>query len=316
MAGRPRFFAVAAALVLVLALTGCRGGSTAASTSAPVSAPTVALPAGTSTGSLTVGGRARSYRVHRPAGLTGRAPLVVMLHGGFGSADQAEGAYGWDALADRAGFVVVYPDGVDRAWNVGGGCCGVPGRSGIDDTSFVSAVVARVRAGVPVDDRRVYATGISNGGMLAYRLACDTSLFAAIGADSATQLGACPSPRRISVIHLHGTADRNIPYPGGRGDGVAHIDGPAVPDVVAGWRRIDGCSAPTVTTVAAVTTSRAACPAGRAVELVTIAGAGHQWPGATSRPAVEKVLGLDPPSTALDATTTLWTFFAAHVRTD
>jgi polyhydroxybutyrate depolymerase len=175
-------------------------------------------------------------------------------------------------------------------------------------------MVAAIGRELPLDQARLYATGISNGGMLAYRLACDTSLFAAIGPDSATLLGPCPSPARVSVIHIHGTADHNIRYDGGPGDGVAVIDGPAVPDLVATWRAIDSCPAPTVSTKATVTTSLARCPGGRAVELVTIAGAGHQWPGSAPRPLVELLLHLDPPSTALDATDTIWQFFAAHPK--
>jgi polyhydroxybutyrate depolymerase len=158
----------------------------------------------------------------------------------------------------------------------------------------------------------VFATGISNGGMMAYRLACDTTLFRAIGPDSATLLGTCPKPARLSVIHIHGTADTNIPYDGGQGSGYAKIDGPAVPDVVESWRAVDGCPPPTESTQGAVTTSLSACPDGRAVELITVAGAGHQWPGSPSRPAIQKLLGLDTPSTALDATAVIWQFFAAH----
>jgi polyhydroxybutyrate depolymerase len=234
-----------------------------------------------------------------------------MLHGGFGNAAQAESYYGWDAEADSGHFLVLYPDGVDRAWNVGGGCCGKPAASGIDDVAFVGAAVAAVRADLPVDPARIYATGISNGGLLAYRLACDTKLFAAIGPDSATMLGPCPAPAPLSVIHIHGTADHNIPYQGGTGDGVAHIDGPAVPDLIARWRAVDRCAPPAVTVAAPLTTTLAGCPAGRAVELITIDGAGHQWPGSRST-AAQRALGLDPPSTALDATATIWSFFAAH----
>jgi len=295
------------AAVLALAVTaGCHAGSPSPSPS-PVAT-------GTTTRTVTVGGAARTFRLYRPASLpgSGPVPLVVMLHGGFGSAKQAEEAYGWDARADAAGFVVAYPDGVDRAWNVGGGCCGSPGRTGVDDVAFISRVVADVEGVLPIDPARVYATGISNGGLLAYRLACDTRLFAAIGPDSATLLGPCPNPAPVSVVHIHGTADRNIRYDGGPGDGVAKIDGPAVPDVLASWRQVDGCAAPVVTVAAPLTTSVATCPAGRTVELVTIDGAGHQWPGAASRPAVERLLGLDPPSDALNATDTIWRFFATH----
>jgi polyhydroxybutyrate depolymerase len=115
------------------------------------------------------------------------------------------------------------------------------------------------------------------------------------------------------VIHIHGTADRSIPLDGSPGQGFARIDGPPIPDVVAGWRAVDGCAAPTSTTAGAVTTSVATCPGGRAVELVTIDGAGHQWPGSTPK-RLGRLLGLDPPSTALDATAVIWAFFSEHPK--
>lgn len=299
---------VVVALVLVaVSLSGCRSRSSASPAPADV-------PAGKSEQSIQVGGLTRTFHIYRPHDLPSPAPLVVMLHGGFGSGTQAEQSYGWDAEADRNHFAVLYPDGRNHAWNVGGGCCGDPGREGTDDVAFLTAMVKTVEAKVPIDANRIYATGISNGGLMAYRLACDTDLFAAIGPDSATQLGACPDPKPLSVLHIHGTADTRIRYQGGEGDGVAHINGPPVPDVVAGWRTVDGCGPPTVGVAGAVTTSTAECPSGRAVELITIAGAGHQWPGSPSRPGRETVLGADPPSDAVNATEVFWRFFAAHSR--
>ena len=92
---------------------------------------------GASIHTIGVGGRDRVYRLHKPSGLPAPASLVVVLHGGFGSAEQAERSYGWDQLADSAKFVAVYPDGVKRAWNVnGGGCCGKPAREHIDDVAL------------------------------------------------------------------------------------------------------------------------------------------------------------------------------------
>jgi polyhydroxybutyrate depolymerase len=261
---------------------------------------------------VSVDGTERTFRLHRPPGLNGPAPLVVMLHGGFGSGRQAERAYGWDAEADAGHFLVAYPDGLNRAWNTGGGCCGQPGRTGVDDVGFLTRVVEDVGRAVPVDRGRVYATGISNGGIMAYTLACATAVFAAIGPDSATQLGDCPRPRPVSVIHVHGTADDRVPYDGSPGQGVAAIDGPSVPEVDARWRAIDGCATPVVTSEGPVTTSTSACPDGRAVELITIAGAGHQWPGAVGTRMDGRISGIDPPSRALDATHRIWRFFAAH----
>lgn len=282
---------VLTAVLAVLALTtaGCRPASRPdASDGAP------AIPAGTSVRSITVDGRERTFRVYRPASATKDAPaaLVVMLHGGFGSGRQAEASYGWNAVADTGGFLVAYPDGLDRAWAVGGGCCGVPGRTGVDDTAFIVRMVDDLHGAWDIDPRRVYATGMSNGGLLAYRLACDTTVFAAIGPVAATLLGQCDRPAPVSVIHIHGTADRNVRYDGGRGDGVAHIDGPAVPDLVGRWRGIDGCDPARRRVSGGRDVSE--CPHGRAVELITIDGAGHQWPD--------------------DATATIWRFFAAHPR--
>jgi polyhydroxybutyrate depolymerase len=299
-----------AALVLGI-VVGCKAEKASTTTSTSPSAATP-IPAGSTGYSMSVGGLTRTYQVYRPAGITSAAPLVVFLHGGFGSGAEAEQYYGWDAEADAHGFLVAYPDGYDHAWNVGGGCCGQPAARNVDDVAFISAMVAQVERGAPVESRRVYATGISNGGMMDYRLACSTNLFAAIGPDSATELGTCPSPARISVLHIHGTADHNIPYDGGPGDGYAHIDGPPVQSVVATWRQIDGCSQPSSSTSGVVTTSVASCRDGRAVELITVAGAGHQWPGSPDRPLIQKALGLDTPSTALNATDVVWSFFAAH----
>jgi polyhydroxybutyrate depolymerase len=242
---------------------------------------------------MSFGGLDRAYRLYIPDGVNAPAPLVVMLHGGFGSAQQAERAYGWDQLADGAKIVAAYPDGIGRAWNINGGCCGRPGREGIDDVGFVNAVVDDIGKNISIDRNRVYATGISNGGMLTYALACNTGTFAAIGPDSATQLDKCAAPHPTSVMHIHGTADRLVRYDGGPGTGVATPNGgPTMPDLNAFWRNVDQCAPPTTTTDGAITTSTAGCADGRSVALITVDGGGHDW----------------PPF----ATQRLWDFFAAH----
>ena len=250
---------------------------------------------GTSIHTTNVGGRDRVYRLHKPAGVPASAGLVVVLHGGFGSAEQAERSYGWDRLADSEKFVVAYPDGVKRAWNVnGGGCCGKPAREGVDDVAFISAAVADVAKNVSINAGHVYATGMSNGGMMSYTLACDTTLFAAIGPVSGTQFDPCRSPHPAAVMAIHGTADPLIPYGGGPGRGFVHINGQPIPDLNAFWRKVDQCQAPSVTTSGSVTTSTAGCADNRSVVLITIDGGGHHWPDF--------------------ATQKLWQFFAAHPR--
>jgi polyhydroxybutyrate depolymerase len=312
--------AVTAVFTLLVAVAGCRGqsqsqgSSPGSSASSASSASPASFPVGSSSHTISVEGVSRSYIVYRPATLPSGASLVVMMHGGYGSASQAEKNYGWDGEADAQHFLVAYPNGLDKAWNAGGGCCGIPAKTGIDDVGFITAMVSTIEQALPVSADHVYATGISNGGIMAYDLACHTTIFAAIGPDSATELGGCPQPTPTSVIHIHGTADTRIPYNGGKGNGSAHIDGPSVPSLNASWRQIDQCPAPTSTTAGVVTTSIANCPGGRTVELITIAGAGHQWPGGKSEPVLQKILQLDTPSTALNATQVIWAFFAAHAR--
>jgi polyhydroxybutyrate depolymerase len=306
-----RTTAVVAALSLALT-AGCAVRTERAWT--PTAAVDGPVPVGPSTHSITVGGRVRTYHLYRPVAVATPAPLVVMLHGGFGTGSQAETSYGWDSRADSAGFLVAYPDGLDRAWNTGGGCCGTPARENVDDVGFITAMVHQIQGELAVDADRIYATGISNGGIMAYTLACRSDLFAAIGPDSATMLGECPDPRPLSVIHVHGTADHNIPYQGGPGRGPGHIDGPAVPEINATWRRVDDCAAPTVTTDPPVTTSLASCPNGHAVELITLDGAGHQWPGGRPNTRAGNLVHLDPPATAVDATAVIWQFFAGHPK--
>lgn len=255
--------------------------------------------------------RTRHYRVYRPAALPARPPLVVVLHGGLGTGEQAQRAYGWDALADAGGFVVAYPDGLDRAWNAGG-CCGNPARTGVDDVGFLTRMIDELVRTVPIDRDRIYLTGMSNGAMMAYSMACRTSIAAAVGAVAGTLLDDCPHPSPTSVIHVHGTDDENVRYDGAPGSGVARIDGPSVPELNEFWRAADDCAPPLSTIDDRVTTLRASCRDGRAVDLVTVAGAGHRWPGAELSP-LER---LDPNSRpdAFDATRLIWDFFAGHHR--
>ncbi|BBX57441.1 Esterase PHB depolymerase [Mycobacterium shottsii] len=274
-------------LAVLVALAGCghRG--------AP---PPAGFAEGTSFHTINVGGVDRTYRLYQPEGLPAGAALVVMLHGGFGNARQAERSYDWDELADSEKFVVVYSDGLNRAWNVnGGGCCGRSARAGVDDVAFISAAVADVAHNVGIDANRVYAAGMSNGAMMAYTMACNTGIFAAIGPVSGTQLDPCRSPHPVSVMHIHGTGDPLVRYAGGAGAGAAsHIAGPPVPDLNAFWRDVDRCDAPVATVSGLVATSVASCANNRSVVLVSIDDGGHQWP--------------------LAATEMLWEFFALHPR--
>jgi polyhydroxybutyrate depolymerase len=317
-AGRRRFRRGAQSILALAgaaALTaGCAASTPSGIGSTAESPTTASVPAGTSTQTITVDGLRRTFLVYRPTTLPAAqpAPLVVMIHGGGGTAAAAERSYGWDAEADSGHFVVAYPDGINRGWSVGGGCCHFTGSPTTDDdVAFIAQLVATLSRELPINPAQVYATGISEGGMMTYRLACQTTIFAAIGPDSATLLGDCRSPAPTSVIHIHGTADSRIPYDGSAGSGVHRIHGPAIPALNTTWRTTDHCGPPLITGSGTVTTSTAACADSRGVVLITVDGAGHQWPGATCN--LRCATGTaDPPSTALDATQTIWQFFSAH----
>jgi polyhydroxybutyrate depolymerase len=169
------------------------------------------------------------------------------------------------------------------------------------------------------DPRRVYFTGMSNGALMSYRMACDALIpIAAIGPVAGTLVSPCPHPQATSVLAIHGLDDRAVPFAGGRGQGaVGEVR--SVTSSLDVWVGRDRCGPAHEKTSAPVSIRRWSCADGRAVSLVTIAGAGHQWPGAAppsgAAMAIASALGLQlsPPSSALDATSTLWTFFAQQV---
>lgn len=289
----------AALAVSCLVLAACDAGQDAESSSG--------LSVGTSVQRLDVGDDERSYRVHRPTSPEAEPALVLVLHGGGGSARQAEESYGWTALADREGFLVVHPQGLHHTWNTGGGCCGRAAEQAVDDVAFLTAVVDDVARRTTVDMGRVFVTGMSNGAMMSYTLACSTDVFAAIAPVAGTMLADCTDPAPVSVFHLHGTADTSVRMDGEPGEGPAMVDGRPVEDVVAFWRAVDGCLAPTDVTAGPVHRSVSGCSDGRSVEFVTVDGAGHQWPGSSVVRAAA-----DPPYPDLDATENIWRFFEAH----
>jgi polyhydroxybutyrate depolymerase len=248
---------------------------------------------------LVVHGVVRTYRVHAPAALNSRTPvpLVVVLHGAGATAKEVERRYHWDPLADRAHFVVAYPQALDRRWNDSAS------PSGPDDVGFLAALLDTLEAKYPVDHAHVYVTGISNGGIMTYRAGCALAgRLAAIG-PVAAWFPDCLPDTPLSVVHIHGLMDDVLPYDGGAGS-------PPVDVGLARWRAADGCPE-TATTAPGPEVSRSTwspCTGGTAMELVTLATGRHEWPGAIPKP------GNDPVSNALDATQTIWTFFAAHAR--
>ncbi len=260
--------------------------------------------------------------VHVPSGYRPASPvaLVVNMHGSQSTAEQQLGFSGMDATADADGFVVVYPQGDIPAgngfeWNVPGqpllGGAPVPATAP-NDVSFLEQLVAQLEQGYCVDRNRVFATGFSGGARMASQLGCDAStVFAAIAPVSGLRFPSpCGSSRPVPVVSFHGTADPVDPY---NGNGQAYWTY-SVPVAAERWAARNQCgpSRSTSRPAGGVTLSTySGCAGGASVELYTIAGEGHEWPGGPTLPtALTRSLG--PQNSAIDASATMWTFFRTH----
>jgi polyhydroxybutyrate depolymerase len=275
---------------------------------------------------LVVNGRTRTYRVHVPGSQTpgAKAPLVLVFHGGGGDASGMERLSRFDALADREGFLVVYPEGLGRHWN-DGRASNVEATKGADDVAFVSALLDALEKELPVDEKRVYATGISNGGIFSHHLGIRLSKrLAAVApvAGGIADLGT-PQPvpeRPVSVFMLVGTEDPLMPYGGGA---VARKNGRivATDESVAFWRKADGIESKPVEAELPDADPRDGCRVksftwsggkeGTAVTLYRIDGGGHTWPGGSQ---YLPKLFIGRTCRDFDATKVIWDFFRAHPR--
>ena len=265
-----------------------------------------------------VGAVERSYFVDLPAAYDGRRalPAVLVFHGGGGAALSARTQTRMSEKGQAERFIAVYPQGSGvlstklLTWNATT-CCGYAMQHRIDEVAFVRAVLDDLEANFQVDRARVYATGISNGGMMAYLSACALAdRFAAIAVVAGELTTAdCRPTRPVSVIVIHGTADQNLPYDGGVGaKALARHAVRSVRFAVDFWRMHDGCRDAAVSERAGtVMRERYACASGSEVELITVEGGGHSWPGGARLARL-----LDEPSAALDASDVIWTFFARH----
>jgi len=249
-------------------------------------------------------------------------PLVVALHGGGGTAEQMMRFSRFNALAAKEGFAVAYPQGIGRAWNDGRIFRG-RSETDADDVGFIRAVVADAATLAPLDRRRFFAAGISNGGFMSFRLACAAAdLFRAIAPVTATMPSDlaphCKLAVPVSVLLINGTADPLVPYGGG------HVRGPfgaprgaiwSTDRTIAFWAQHNRCAA--APAIAAwpdrdtgdgsrvIETDWRGCAGGR-VRLLRIEGGGHTWPGGTQYlPAG----WIGTTNRDFDATEAIWNFF-------
>lgn len=241
--------------------------------------------------SATIGGISRHWLVHLPGGYrAGRPlPLVLAFHGHGGTPSSLARQSGLDAVADRMGFIVVYPEGIDHSWAAD--VDSPADRAHVDDVAFVGALLDRLQRQYAVDPAHIVLTGFSNGAHLVQLLGCRMAgrLSAIVPVSGTLAVAARPScrpSRPLTVVAFHGTGDPIDPYAGG----AIHVAGGGavlpVDAALADWARWDGCTGTPVTTRedagAAIRLERVQwsnCGEGTRVVLYRIIGGGHTWPG-------------------------------------
>lgn len=276
---------------------------------------------------LTHKGLQRRYLVRLPYSAAtppegAKLPVVLVLHGAGGNAFSVEAMTGFTEKARREGFIVVYPEGTGPlagrylTWNAGH-CCGSAMREEVDDVGFIVALLERLIATCPIDPRRVYATGMSNGGMMAHLLGIHLSTrMAAIAPVVATLFGDEQKPQRaVAALMLNGMRDTIVPATGGPPDGRFRDfwDGTSTLPAQAQatfWAQANGCAAqPLTSDHGAYRVTRFDCPANADVEIYLFKEGGHVWPRAESGRR-----GADTPAASPDATDLIWDFFKTRAR--
>ncbi|OBJ04990.1 esterase [Mycobacterium sp. 1482292.6] len=271
-------------------------------------------------GTFRSGGMDRTYMLHVPAG--DPVGLVLSLHGGGGSGISQRALTGFDTVADAHNLLVVYPDGYDKSWADGRGASPAD-RHHINDVAFLVGLVTKVQHDYGVAPGHVFVTGMSNGGFMSNRLACDRAdVFAAVAPVAGT-LGvgvACNPSQPVAVWEAHGTADPLVPFKGGAVRGRGGLSHSISADtMVDKWRSADGCQGdPAMEALPDVRDGTVVhryestgCAANTEVVFYKIDRGGHTWPGGKQYlPAA--VIG--PTTRALDGSEAIAQFFLAHAR--
>jgi polyhydroxybutyrate depolymerase len=272
----------------------------------------------------------RSYLVHLPpaADADRPLPLVVVLHGAFDTGKKMETLTGWSRIADREGFIALYPNGMGlgslfRHWNAGH-CCGRARALGVDDLAFLETVIGEVRRRFNVDPQRVYLAGFSNGGMLAHHAAArDSGLFAAAAVVSGA-IGGRPTAEEdvwqipqpefpVPMVLIHGRSDEIIPFEGGEEErskeGRTYL---SVGEAARFWAAANGAAAePEEVSLYGdrVELSRWGGKDAAPVMLYAVDNWGHVWPGNATITSKK-----DPDLTGFDAAELIWDFFRTQAR--
>ena len=269
---------------------------------------------------IVVDGRIRTYAINLPpvyydsSGLA----LVIAMHGGGGDAAQFESSSKLTEKANAAHFIVVYPEGVQstgqlkaRTWNAGS-CCDYASENKIDDVAFISRLADKLIRQYKINPKKIYATGHSNGGMMAYRLACALSgkiAAIAVNACSMVVTEPCNPLRPVPVLHMHAAPDTHVPYQGGTGTGFSNAWFPPVDSVLHVWSDINGCVTPPEIVAEDKYTFTQWMDGNNhvSVQYYLTQDGGHAWPG-----GLPGRTGSDEPSTAIHANDLLWNFFQQY----
>lgn len=304
-------------LFALCAFVACQGGKS------------IAVDRGEFAGSVFVDGYAHDYTLYVPQTVVADdegLPLVISLHGGGGTPQTFAAFTQMRAHADEHGYALLEAEGFNGTWNAGS-CCATANTAAVDHVEVIKRMVDAVGDAVPLNRSRVYAAGHSNGGMMAYRLACEGSEWiAAIAAVSAFMMDknynrsppqtiyACDPQRAVPILHIHGLADSCAPFEGGLSTGPAGGMRPAVRDNLAFWAQNNACfTAPSgayFTNGAARCERYGSCVSGAPVELCTIDGGGHVWPGTGANPTGQVCGGSG--TTDLMANEHIWQFFQRY----
>jgi polyhydroxybutyrate depolymerase len=280
--------------------------------------------AGSHSITMKIAGHQRTFIVHVPTGYsaTTAVALVLNLHGSGSTALAQESFSGMDATSNEQTFIVAYPQGLIVSgtgfdWNVPGVPLiggAYPPKDSANDITFLVDLVGHLESTYCVNRTEVYATGMSGGGRMASQLACDASdVFAAVAPVAGLRRPTpCPTTRPVPVIAFHGIADPIDPY---KGNGQAYWTY-SVQEAASMWADQDGCDVNSTTRLHKhyTLTTYAKCKSGAQVELYSLKGEGHEWPGGpTMSPLITDVLG--PQSNAVNANDVMWSFFVAHPLT-
>jgi polyhydroxybutyrate depolymerase len=272
----------------------------AAQTSTP--SPSNTPPVVISKNEILSSGEKRHFLLHVPPIYDGDpTSLVVSFHGYGSNSAHQEKLSGMSAKADEAGFIVVYPDGNQATWFTG------PIPQGDRDRQFVRDLINHISSLYNIDPKRIYATGMSNGGGMTNRVACNLAdLFAAVAPNAGAYDYSkdCNPSRPVPILAFHGLDDEGVPYEGFQTQAIV----PAIETWAADWAARNGCDPEPVITVPVETVHLLAwtnCKENADVILYALEGHGHSWPGSSME------FG-ELTSQAINATDIMWDFFQAH----